>query len=459
MFLYSTSKTSNRFLNKQFLSLFLTDLRIMNNDSLLAKHRSEKNVASDRFIPLRESSINEYVMPSKFNLDGAKDLDFVDHVLPTRGSQLRFSRTKENNSRLAFQNTPDDDPFSHSRSLKIERQPVKVLEAPALLDDYYLSLVSWSKNNAIAVGLEDTVYLFNFLSNSVKKHFTIPRPFNSSGLLNSENDISSYVCSINFEDNGNSLAVGDSSGHIFITDIEKNKISSSSLAHTSRVGSLHWQENMLVSGSRDKTVRLFDVRQNMSHPVYSFAGHIQEICGLKLSPDNNYIASGGNDNQLLLWDIRRMKLLGSLGEHEAAVKALAWCPKQRSILISGAGTADRKLRIFDTAKCQQLAKIDTGSQVCNLIFDREGDSLISTHGYSLNQMIVWNCSKNFDRLKKEDVIIAHKLRVLYLAISPCGKYIATGAGDETIRIWNLVNQKKTYQNTIEGFGNKILTMR
>lgn len=431
----------------------------MINFPLTQPNRTENHQVCDRFIPLRESSLNEYVMPSKTTLNLNKDLDFVDTMLPVRESQLRFSRTKENHKGFDLQDTQDNDPFCNSKSLKIERQPVKVLEAPSLLDDYYLSLVAWSKNNAIAVGLEDTVYLFNFLSNGVKKHFTIPRSLNSASIFSSDNDISSYVCSLTFEDNGNSLAVGDSVGQIHITDVEKNKTSSSAFAHSSRIGSLHWQENVLVSGSRDKTVRLFDIRQNISHPIYSFAGHVQEICGLKLSPDNNYIASGGNDNQLLLWDIRRMKLLGSLGEHEAAVKALAWCPKQRSILISGAGTADRKLRIFDTSKCQQLAKIDTGSQVCNLIFDREGDSLISTHGYSLNQMIVWNYSKNFDRLKKQDVIIAHKLRVLYLAISPCGKYIATGAGDESIRIWNLVNQKRSYQSTIEGFGNKILTMR
>jgi WD40 repeat protein len=34
----------------------------------------------------------------------------------------------------------------------------------------------------------------------------------------------------------------------------------------------------------------------MIKPVTAFAGHLQEICGLKISPDNNYIASGGNDN-------------------------------------------------------------------------------------------------------------------------------------------------------------------
>ena len=42
------------------------------------------------------------------------------------------------------------------------------------------------------------------------------------------------------------------------------------------------------------------------------------------------------------------KLVKRLGSHQAAVKALAFNPVQKNILVSGSGTADRRLRIFDT---------------------------------------------------------------------------------------------------------------
>jgi len=32
------------------------------------------------------------------------------------------------------------------------------------------------------------------------------------------------------------------------------------------------------------------------------AGHKQEVWGLKWSYDNKFLASGGNDNKLLIWD-------------------------------------------------------------------------------------------------------------------------------------------------------------
>ncbi len=76
-----------------------------------------------------------------------------------------------------------------------------------------------------------------------------------------------------------------------------------------------------------------------------------------------------------------------------------------------------------------------------MTWDKEGEVLLSTHGYSLNQLILWEPDKNFTGLSKEKVLIAHKLRVLYLSNSPCGKYVVTGAGDETLRIWNVFEDK------------------
>ena len=412
---------------------------------------------SDRFIPLRESSKNGYMLPPSSPSLLQKNGEIIDSILPTNPKQLRFSKTKENTSFPVEENNTDN--FA-KKGLMISKQPIKVLEAPSLLDDYYLSLVSWSRGNVIGVGLEDCVYFFNFLNNSVVRNFKIPKALNS-GSFGSDEDLGPYVCALAFDETGNSLAVTDSRGHIFLSDVEKGRVVNQAIAHNSRVGSLHWQENLLVTGSRDKNVRLFDVRDRLCRPQFTFSGHFQEICGLKISPDGTQIASGGNDNQLLLWDVRKMSLITSLGEHEAAVKALAWSPSRRSLLVSGAGTADRKLRVFDTAKNEQLAKIDTGSQVCNLTFDKEGEVLISTHGYSLNQMILWQPSRDFEKLRKEEVLIAHKLRVLYLAPSPCGKYVATGAGDETIRIWNIVNQKRAF--TAKGndslFNKDVMRMR
>ena len=119
--------------------------------------------------------------------------------------------------------------------------------------------------------------------------------------------------------------------------------------------------------------------------------------------------------------------------HTAAVKAIAWSPHQHNLLVSGGGTADRTIRFWNTSTFSLVNKIDTGSQVCNLVFSKTVNELVSTHGFSLNQIIVWK----LPTMQKIATLIGHTYRVLYLGLSPDGQNIVTGAGDESLRFWNL----------------------
>lgn len=43
-------------------------------------------------------------------------------------------------------------------------------------------------------------------------------------------------------------------------------------------------------------------------------------------------------------------------------------------------------------------------------------------------------------MKKVATLTGHNMRVLYLAMSPDGETIVTGAGDETLRFWKVFPQ-------------------
>lgn len=85
------------------------------------------------------------------------------------------------------------------------------------------------------------------------------------------------------------------------------------------------------------------------------------------SPDDRQLASGGNDNALLIWQpgtaAGASGPLARFAEHKAAVKAIAWSPHQHGLLASGGGTADRCLRFWNTSTGALLNCVDTGSQV------------------------------------------------------------------------------------------------
>jgi cell division cycle 20-like protein 1 (cofactor of APC complex) len=55
------------------------------------------------------------------------------------------------------------------RSRKISKIPYKVLDAPALQDDFYLNLVDWSSTNNLAVGLSNCIYIWSASNSKVTK--------------------------------------------------------------------------------------------------------------------------------------------------------------------------------------------------------------------------------------------------------------------------------------------------
>jgi len=219
--------------------------------------------------------------------------------------------------------------------------------------------------------------------------------------------------------------------------------------HSARVGSLSWNSHILTSGSRDTKIINHDVRVQQ-HLISTFEGHEQEICGLKWSQDGNFLASGGNDNILNVWENSRIGERQSnilpkfvFTNHTAAIKAVSWCPWQSGLLASGGGTADKKLNFYNVYSGQLLNSIDTGSQVCSIIWSKFEKELISSHGFTKNQLTLWK----YPTMSKVTELMGHTSRVLHLAQSPDGTTIASAAGDETLRFWKVFEPQNSKNKT------------
>jgi cell division cycle 20-like protein 1 (cofactor of APC complex) len=145
----------------------------------------------------------------------------------------------------------------------------------------------------------------------------------------------------------------------------------------------------------------------------------------------------------MVWDKLNETPLYRFSDHTAAVKAITWSPHQHHLLASGGGTADRTIKFWNTATGSLIKEVDTGSQVCNLAWSKNSDEIISTHGYSQNQIVVWK----YPRIVS---LTGHTFRVLYLAMSPDGQTVVTGAGDETLRFWKIFNRRPGREHGREG---------
>ncbi|KAJ1616093.1 hypothetical protein T492DRAFT_1114940 [Pavlovales sp. CCMP2436] len=74
-------------------------------------------------------------------------------------------------------------------------------------------------------------------------------------------------------------------------------------------------------------------------------------------------------------------------------------------------------------------------QVCSLQWSKHEKELVSTHGFSHNQLIVWK----YPSMVKMAELTGHTARVLHTAQSPDGTTICSAGADETLRFWKILS--------------------
>ncbi|XP_067910550.1 cell division cycle protein 20 homolog isoform X2 [Heterodontus francisci] len=306
--------------------------------------------------------------------------------------------------------------------------PMKVLDAPGLKDDYYLNLVDWNAANLVAIALSNAVYLWH----------------PEKGVHGAINVESGYISSVAWIKDRNNLAIGTSTAHVQLWDVETKKKLRNMHSHSSMVGALSWNDYILSSGSRFGSIHHHDVRIAQHH-VGTLCGHNSQVCSLKWSPDGGLLASGGNDGLLNIWlndpgTSVNSKPDMTINNQQSAVKAMNWCPWQSGILAVGGGVKDGHLRIWDTKSGNCIRDVDTKSQICSLLWLSQYKELVTGHGFPKHQVSVWN----YPTLMKSADLKGHRGRVLHLALSPDGNIMFSAAADETVCLWSCLtaNEQK-----------------
>uniref|UniRef100_A0AAR2KUR7 CDC20/Fizzy WD40 domain-containing protein n=1 Tax=Pygocentrus nattereri TaxID=42514 RepID=A0AAR2KUR7_PYGNA len=336
-------------------------------------------------------------------------------ILHLGGKPLNAPEGYQNNLKVLYSQV--HTPASMKKSRYISSAPERILDAPELRNDFYLNLMDWGRQNLLAVALSEQVYLWDAAQGDIT-------------LLKKMEEENGYICSVSWSKDGNFLAIGTSTCKVELWDVQYQKRLRCMDSHATRVGCLSWNDHVLSSGARSGLIHQHDVRV-AEHHTCTLRGHAQEVCGLAWSPDGRYLASGGNDNTVNVWSGAQQTGVHCFTEHEGAVKALAWCPWQPSILASGGGTSDRNIRLWNVNSGSCITAWDTQSQVSSLLFAANYKELVSGHGFAHDQVSIWK----YPSLTKVTDLQGHEGRVLNLSLSPDGSTVASLSADETLRLW------------------------
>ncbi|KAK2937160.1 WD40 repeat [Fusarium oxysporum f. sp. vasinfectum] len=322
-------------------------------------------------------------------------------------------------------NRPLKSATSSSAQLRrrIATAPERVLDAPGLVDDYYLNLLDWSSGNQVAIGLERNVYVWSADEGSV------------SCLLETTPD--TYVSSVKWSGDGAYVSVGMGTGEVQIWDVAEGQKIRSMFGHDTRVGVMGWNKHLLSTGARSGLVYNHDVRI-AEHKVAELVSHTSEVCGLEWRSDGAQLATGGNDNLVSIWDARSLSVPKfTKTNHKAAVKALSWCPWNMNLLATGGGSYDRHIHFWNSTSGARVNSIDTGSQVTSLRWSPHHREIVSSSGFPDNSLSIWS----YPTLVRTVEIPAHESRVLHSCLSPDGQMLATAAADESLKFWKIFEKK------------------
>ncbi|XP_068178304.1 cell division cycle protein 20 homolog [Antennarius striatus] len=340
-------------------------------------------------------------------------------VLNIRGKSLDAPGGFQNNLEVCY----SQDLIGAKKMRWISSSADRVLDAPRLHKDFEFNLFDWSSQNMLLIALHKTVYLWNATRGATR-------------LLKLKHG-EGYVSSLSSSKDGNCIAVGTSNRDIQLWDVEREKRLRTMTGHRARVTCLSWNNHVLSSGSKSGRIKHHDVRV-ADHHICTVAGHSQDVCGLQWSPNGQYLSSSSKDGVVKVWSRVQegsisnvQKPVHSWSHHQGAVKAVAWCPWQTNILASGGGTNGCCIQFWNMYNGACVKSLDTQSQISSVMFAPNYRELVSAHGGSHNNVVIWK----YPSLTKVAELSGHEKQILSMAMSPDKSTIATLAEDETIRLW------------------------
>jgi WD40 repeat protein len=174
--------------------------------------------------------------------------------------------------------------------------------------------------------------------------------------------------------------------------------------------------------------------------------HSDGVDALAFSGDGRYLASGGEDRSIYIWDFQTGEIVYSITDNYYPVKSMQFGPADEILASSG---PDVKIVDFNG----NLERAFSGYTTHIWSFDYNDHSKKITAGSYSKKVNIWDFVSGNIIASLE----GHDKSVLAVCFSPDGRYVVTGSLDRTVRVWDADSAKELYK--LERHSDNILVVK
>jgi len=202
--------------------------------------------------------------------------------------------------------------------------------------------------------------------------------------------------------------------------------------HENGVKSIAISNNLLVSASKDETVKVWDI--NSGTEVSTCYGHDNEVTSVSFSPDGNQAISGDLDGIIILWNISDCQVIHKFF-NTTKVKSVSWSPNGFYALSAH---YNGMVKLWDINAKQELRTFyGHTDQVSDVSFSPDSSKVLSASKDTTIKL--WDVETGAEIR----TFVGHTNWVLSVAFSTDGLFAISSSSDNTIRRWNIETGEQT----------------
>ncbi len=247
----------------------------------------------------------------------------------------------------------------------------------------------------------------------------------------------SDVNSVNFSPDGKTLVSGSRDNTIKLWDVETGQEIRTFKGHDNLVTSVNFSPDgkTLVSGSADNTIKLWNVETGKlwdvetGQEIRTLKGHDYPVWSVNFSPDGKTLVSGSVDKTIKLWNVKTGEEIRTLKGHDSYVRSVNFSPDGKTLV---SGSADNTVKLWNVETGEEIRTLKGHDYSVNSVnFSPDGKTLVS--GSDDNTIKLWDVKTG----QEIRTLKGHDNFVNSVNFSPDGKTLVSGSWDNTIKLWNL----------------------